>query len=393
MASQLSHILFFTKIAPFPPYGGEKIRSIELMKLLSQQAQTLTVVCPQLPENPEKYGIDTNVKFVLLPEIKRSRIGQKLFNKIGYFIRERSFTKLIAELHRCQPIGLAFIDYEFLGQYIRYFKQLGVPKVIYGTHNAQSVLTRQQKKSSLLGKADLRVKYWLHVRHERQYFRQADQLVVVSEEDAKFHAAFVDTKKIVVLPNFLDERIYSFGTISKAERKDRVIMTANFLSFQNIAGAVWFLDKVWDKSLSNRFNLTLVGLGSREFLDNFAQDRPAPPHCVALGEVDDVKGLIAASICAIVPLTHGSGSRLKVLEAMALGVPLVATPTGAEGIRHQGTIFVTDSVVQFRTYLTKISDMAEPDYEQLRKNLRSVFCRYYSHSASRSIAEQMTTAV
>lgn len=387
MSFQRSHILFLTKIAPFPPYGGEKIRSIELIKLLSIHANRFTVICPQSPERPDEYGIESHVNFVPLKPNKRSRISQTWYNRAGYFFQDSIITKSIDQVCATEPVDLAFIDYEFLGQYIPYLREKGVSKIVYGTHNAQSKLTMQERKTSWLARLDTRIKYYLHVLHERRYLPMADQLIVVSEEDATFHAEFVDRRKIVLLPNFLDERIYNFGKAPKQARQDQVIMTANFLSFQNAKGAQWFLNHVWNGETSQYFRLVLAGLGSKEFLKRFCDEHRTPPNCVALGEVEDVKQLIANSLCAVVPLIHGSGSRLKVLEAMALGVPVVATSVGAGGIHHQETIIIADTAQEFKDQLARLSGTTEEAYAQMRKQLHEVFYHQYSRHASQEVAE------
>ncbi len=391
MPSQLSHILFITKIAPFPPYGGEKIRSIELIKLLSAYTDRFTVISPQSPKNPSAYGIESNVHFVPIRPNKRSKISQAWHNRAGFFQLDKAITERIDQVCARQPVTLAFIDYEFLGQYIPYLRKKGVSKIVYGTHNAQSRLTIQEHKTTWLARLDTRVKYYLHLLHERRYLPMADQLVVVSEEDATFHAEFVSRSKILLLPNFLDERTYQFGTATKRERLNQVVMTANFLSFQNARGATWFLNYVWRGDISTKFQLVLAGLGSKDFFTQFCQDYHTPNNCTALGEIEDAKTLITSSLCAVVPLLHGSGSRLKVVEALALGVPIVATSIGAEGVRHQGTILTADTAHEFKERLSYLDDMSEEAYTQLREKLREVFHYHYSRHASQEIAETIVS--
>jgi glycosyltransferase involved in cell wall biosynthesis len=93
---------------------------------------------------------------------------------------------------------------------------------------------------------------------------------------------------------------------------------------------VWFLREVYPHVQAQVTDVRLSITGDHA-------DRPLPPASnVALtGFVDDVRPLIARSWGSVVPLHTGGGTRLKILEAMALGTPVVATPKGAEGLDVQ----------------------------------------------------------
>jgi glycosyltransferase involved in cell wall biosynthesis len=385
--NQIEHILFFAKIEPFPPHGGEKIRCIELIKLFSSYAQKLTVLCPQVPGETD-YGIPQNVDFVQLMKKNRGKISQSIVNRTGYFVRDQDTENQINQINNNQKIQWAVVDYGFIGHYIPFLRKLGVAKIIYVTHNSESELTKQEKKDSLVGQLSQKLKYQLQKRHERQYFNQADHLIVVSKEDAAFHSAFVDTPKIIIMPNFLDSQLYEFKALQLAERNREIVMVANFLSFQNIAGAGWFLKEVWDDDLSSSFQLSLVGLGSKRFLAEFSSDHFSPKNCVAEGEVDDIKNTVSACICTVVPLLHGSGLRFKLLETMALGTPVVSTSKGAEGINHEGSIKIADDAGSFKKMVSDIVSMTAEEYSDLTKQLRSVFEKRYSHQANKKILDQ-----
>ena len=68
----------------------------------------------------------------------------------------------------------------------------------------------------------------------------------------------------------------------------------------------------------------------------------------ALGEVDDMKPYIGKARATVVPLLHGSGTRLKCIESMALKTQLISTNVGAEGIEHEGSIIIADNPQIFK---------------------------------------------
>ena len=83
---------------------------------------------------------------------------------------------------------------------------------------------------------------------------------------------------------------------------------------------------------------------------------PSNQSVTLAGYVDDIKGLIASSTVALAPLWSGGGTRLKILEAMAIGTPVVATSKGAEGLDAQTGehLFVTDEPGEFAETIIKL---------------------------------------
>lgn len=291
------------------------------------------------------------------------------FNKIKFYPFDFSYTKcykrleiyrnlifvnkdlagLISKIMDNNTIDAAFIDYYFFGQYISLFSKRNIP-VIYGTHNAQAVLIKQQPavsfKNSLAKIAD----YIVNRFHECWFFRKANALIVVSGDDKKYHAGFIKKTKIFVIPNFLIQSDYK---PVDGDKENYVLMTANFKAFQNIFGIEWFIREVWDQELAQKTRLVLVGLGSKEVFEKI-RGKQETPGITALGEVDDLKPYIIRAKVSIVPLLHGSGSRLKCLESMALKTQLISTSKGAEGIEHDHSVLLADTPADFKQAILKV---------------------------------------
>ncbi len=105
-------------------------------------------------------------------------------------------------------------------------------------------------------------------------------------------------------------------------RADTVLMVGNFTYEPNIRGAAWFLAEVLPRITSSRptVEVVLAGAGSERF----------EPHGV--GYVPDLEALYRDAAVAVVPLLHGSGTRIKALEAFAADVPVVGTTVGVSGL-------------------------------------------------------------
>ena len=262
------------------------------------------------------------------------------------FKQEKKLLALINSILDQNQIDVAFIDYLFYGQYIDVFRKRNIP-VIYGTHNAQAELLYLTPVVTLRERRSRFIQYIINKLHEFTFFRKADALIVVSENDKKYHQTFVRKKKIVIIPNFLDESAYAGTTVKK---ENYILMTANFSAFQNSCGLEWFIREVWDKALWDRTELLIVGTYSTEAFDNL-KGKYNLTNIRAVGQVEDLKPYISKALVSIVPLLHGSGSRLKCLESMALKTQLISTTKGAEGIHHNHSIILADSPGDFKSAL------------------------------------------
>jgi polysaccharide biosynthesis protein PslH len=100
----------------------------------------------------------------------------------------------------------------------------------------------------------------------------------------------------------------------------------------NAQGIRWFCDEVWPllSRLRPGARVEILGRGTGSGLRRLVRN---PPTGVAfLGEGGDTRSFWARAAVSVVPLLAGGGTRLKILEAAACGVPVVSTPVGAEGL-------------------------------------------------------------
>jgi len=336
-------ILFITQVVPFPVRGGESLRSNGLLKCLLKSGYELLVISPLSPDTPGLAGYFPGIQFishVFIPE-KISRLGEFA----GYFKRDKKLIRLLDDILQTQDIDITILDYFFLGQYISYFIDKGI-HVMYGTHNAQSKLRMQQPADGIMEKIVRLFSFLAQAWHERIYFKRADQVICVSEIDRKFYRRFIPERKISIIPNFVDETLYK----PAIEKRPYIIMTGNFESFQNYHGLEWFVNSVWNDELSGITELYLVGRGAAVAVSLISKGREINRVKVIENQNDILKYLAFAS-AAIVPLWHGSGTRLKCIEAMAIKTQLISTTIGAEGINHGGSILIADNPVLFRSYI------------------------------------------
>jgi polysaccharide biosynthesis protein PslH len=148
--------------------------------------------------------------------------------------------------------------------------------------------------------------------------------------------------KIEVIPNGVDAGFYSAKEIAQACRRSRqfalkpaILFVGSMDYHANIDAVTWFSRKIWPTIALNHPHLhfTIVGRNPARDVRALVSDR-----IHVTGTVDDVRPYYASAVAAIVPLRSGSGTRLKILEAMAAGVPVISTRMGAEGIEFEDNV-------------------------------------------------------
>ena len=168
--------------------------------------------------------------------------------------------------------------------------------------------------------------------HENIFFKKADTLITVSDNDKDQFSNRNSNKSIFVIPNFLDFDKYNHTQNYK--RENYFVMTANYNAYMNVEGLKWLLNDVWDYEIDKNSKLLIVGKNSDKILDDIGLSSKFK-NVLAVGPVEDVNPYISKSKAVLIPLLQGSGSRLKCLEAMALKTPIIATPKGVEGIESE----------------------------------------------------------
>lgn len=226
------------------------------------------------------------------------------------------------------------------------------PRAICDWHNIESELMQRysEREPNLLRQAYAGKTARLMSEFERRAVREFDAHVTVSQRDAERLRALNADARIFVIENGVDTESYSDEQIEKVSRarreapgKSRIVFVGSMDYHANIEGAVNFGREVWPRLRARQPELvfTIVGRDPSRRVRELA----AIPGIEVTGTVADVRPFYRKAVAAVVPLNVGGGSRLKILEAMAAGVPVVSTTLGAEGldVHHGRNILIADT--------------------------------------------------
>lgn len=204
---------------------------------------------------------------------------------------------------------------------------------------------------------DMRKRVEENKKEEIEYLNRYDQIIVLSETDKKkLQKEGVKTKILT-----------SFAVVGGENQEidvvegdaKRLICIGPSFHYPNYDGVMWFLENCWNElqGVSSEYQLHIIGNWEQDKKDSIVK---MYKNVHFLGFVDDLSEVARGSI-EIVPLRIGSGIRMKILEAARLGVPVVSTTIGAEGLplRNGENVVLADTPKEFVEGICMLQDPEE----------------------------------
>jgi glycosyltransferase involved in cell wall biosynthesis len=208
-------------------------------------------------------------------------------------------------------------------------------------------------------------------RLEQELLPRFDAVLVPSEADAR--ALNVPS---VVYPNAIPG-----VAVPNVPPTESVVFSGNLEYHPNVAAVRYFAREVWPILRRCRSDIEWRVVGRNE--TKVRRILSAVPGARVTGPVSDAVGAIAASRVAIVPVLSGSGTRFKIVEAWAAGVPVVSTSIGAEGLpaRDGEHLLIADDASTFANSICRLLDDRSLA-ERIRDSARALFEREFTWEAA-----------
>jgi glycosyltransferase involved in cell wall biosynthesis len=218
--------------------------------------------------------------------------------------------------------------------------------VVYNWHNIESELMRRfaESSASLARRAYATLTAGKLRAIEHQILRSAFGHIVCSEREREALSKIAPGARIAVIENGVDCDAFAPGAAEAAgaakasgtaaadgNAKNAIVFVGSMDYYPNAEGAVWFAREIWPAIRERMPMLEFCVVGARP-TDGVLALREIAGVTVT-GTVPDVRPYYQRALAAVVPLRTGGGTRLKILEAMAAGTPVVSTALGAEGLR------------------------------------------------------------
>lgn len=319
------NVLFLSVFPPLPVHGGG-VRIFNKLRVISKKANIylLTYLTDKPSADDLKYISDSTQKYEFLKLSRR----RNRFN-LPYFFSE--FWSMDAKrqiLNYLDQYEIDVIDFDFTQS--AYLLPDGMDRIkkIITQHDVSFVSFFRRYKVEGFAFLLYGIKEIVRIfKFEQNYLKKFDIIVSVSEKDKNLLARLVKNKRMVVIPNGVDLSYFKRKRRYSVNNTKDLMFIGSFMHTPNKQAVEYYINSVLPKIKNlNEKKLRVVGE-----IDKKSQ-RFYSASVDYLGFVKDARPVYEASRIFVAPVVSGSGTRIKILEAMAMGVPVISTKIGAEGL-------------------------------------------------------------
>ncbi|HEX7589327.1 MAG TPA: glycosyltransferase family 4 protein [Anaerolineae bacterium] len=363
------NILYVTYGLPYPPVSGARIRDLHLIQQLSQRhkihlfslledpteaayAAQLAAYCASV----EMFPLDHQSLPDRIAVLKEHIVARRPLATFPFM--NRAMMALIREVAVANSVDAIQVEHSFLAPYVEALSPGFRGVKVLSLHNLAD--RQYQRIAQLPLGLTRRFSFWLKARlmsqWEAVYASHFDCVITVSETDRrqlasanpKLHLAIiengVDTRQCQPLPEAAENGLLFAGTMGYAP---------------NVDAMLWFCNEILPRiqEAVPDFKVWIVGRSPSRAVQKLGKRQ----NVIVTGQVPDLAPYYRQANVVIVPLRAGGGTRLKILEAMAYGRPVVSTTVGCEGLAvcDGETILIADSAAAFAArVITLLRDKA-----------------------------------
>ncbi|MEN3039656.1 MAG: glycosyltransferase family 4 protein [Candidatus Kryptonium sp.] len=377
-------ILILSHKMPYPPKDGGSIVTLNYAKELANLGCEVTILAmntykrkfevDKIPEELKKlikfYAVDVDTKIRLV------YLFINIFQDVSYHIwrygASSKYKNTLLEILNSDKFDIVQLEGLYLAPYLGLIKNKTNAKIILRSHNIEyEILERYADWESSILK-----KYWLKVQSERlrkyefKVLNQFDAVIAITERDARVFKENNCKVPIFVAPAGIE--IDNYKVQPTLIEPNSLFFIGALDWFPNQQGLEWFLKNVWMELHEKLPELKFYIAGRNPNLWRFSSKISKFPNVELIGEVEDAIEFMRNKEIMVVPVFAGSGIRVKIIEALAMGKIVITTSIGIEGIEYGNSknILIAntkDEFVQSILNCPKIFDSLQGDFMDLSK--------------------------
>ncbi len=354
-------ILFLSPTVPYPLTDGGRIRVYNLLKQIAQDNEVTLLALETQPTDVEsvshiqQYGITVHLVKHLhtLPRISVTTLLGAFFRRQPITVARYNVTTYRQKLQvLLASESFDIIHYEMFHT-AQFHSESDLPNVL-SLQNVDSAIWHRltDETSNIFYKFAYWTQQIAFKRYESVLSPEFDAVTCTSEIDGAIFEKHCPADKVKVIPNGVD--VTHFTPDSESEDAAHLIYIGSMDWYPNEDAVSFFADEVLPiirESVQN-VNFTIVGGNPSDDVQRIAER----DGVVVTGRVPEIKPYFAAATVFVVPLRIGSGTRLKILEALAMGKAVVSTTVGAEGLalKNGEEIMIADEPSHFAEAVTQL---------------------------------------
>lgn len=379
------NLVYVTPFLRIPADFGSGIRNYQFLKYLSERHSiTLVTYGDDSTGKTDAWLTEQGCQVIRLPiaipyrQANRRDALRNAFTFPPSFFRRyppHALSDCLKELTATRQIDCIILDTQLTGQ-CQLVQRFAVPCVLQLTDVYQILLKRKIKLTGVRPYTTVYLAEWLKTRaYENRILKHSPDIVTVSPDDAWIIRRITPRSSVSVIPNGVDVDYYA--PTDAVSKNASLIFVGGFEYSPNADALEYFYRDIFPLIRAKHSQVRLVGVGRNPpaSLQNIAQQDKS---VTITGTVSDVRPYYRASAVAVVPLRYGSGTKLKLLEAFAAGVPVVSTSIGCEGVSvvPNEHLFVADTPQQFADSVCKLLNdriLAQKMAEQARNLIKDKY--------------------
>jgi len=332
------------------------------------------------------------------PRGRRQKISDFLFSEVPSYMcntKSEQMRETVASMTRCSNYDVVIAEYLVMGQYL--YKNAGLnprTKRVISCHESYTIARKRVRDFyGVLSPMGFQAMLDLHglEAYEFALYAGVDKVITLTPQERDGLLTYRPDLDIDVVPHGTDTDFFS--PAPPEAREFSVAFLGNYPHDPNRDAAMHFIGDMWPqiKGALPGIKLYVIGRGPTPDIRAAAQ---ADQDIVVTGQVDDVREYLGRARVFVAPIRLGRGFRGKNLEAMAMGIPVVTTSLGAEGIPvdNGNNILIADDVDTFVTQTIRLFKDSE-FYERISRNARKLVEDRFSYQKGVEILEQVLCQV